>query len=370
MIQNSNEIKTCFLISSLSGGGAEGVCTTIASGISDAGISTDLVILNAKKSVFQDRLSDRVNLVNLDVQNARYAFYPLIKYLYRSKPNVIITFNYELALVMVLLRPFLFFKCRIIARNINTLSKSFANSRKSFKNSFIRFLTLNLYSKVDHIVNQCEAMKVDLFNVFPDSKFASSVIYNPVNKYIESSVDSDLMLSRRPEQYILCVGRLSAQKSFELAIKAFSVFVLTNPAFRLKIVGVGELEHQLKETASVLGVSEKIDFEGFKTDIYSYYRNASFTLLTSLYEGFPNVLVESIAVGTPIVAVDCPSGPSEIIIEGINGFLVKSRDVNDVSAAMVKAITINWNYLDIRGSARIFSVSGVVQRWKNLIVSN
>jgi len=65
-----------------------------------------------------------------------------------------------------------------------------------------------------------------------------------------------------------------------------------------------------------------VGFEGFKKDMIPYYLSAKATVLTPLYEGFPNVLVESITLGTPAIAFNCPSRPSEIIVDGINGFLV------------------------------------------------
>ena len=88
------------------------------------------------------------------------------------------------------------------------------------------------------------------------------------------------------------------------------------------------MENDLKQEASKLNILNKIDFEGFqKKNIAPYYLYANATLLTSSYEGYPNVLIGSIAMNTPVISFDCPGGPNEIINNGVNGFLVKYPDV-------------------------------------------
>lgn len=366
-VVNQKVAKTCFLISSLSGGGAEGVCVTVASSLADAGVNTELVVLNLERAAYRNRLSQNVTLVALNVSQARFAFLPLIKHLNQSKPAVVVAFNYELALIMVLIRPLLRFKFRLIARNINTLSQSLNKNAVSFKRKFMRALMLKLYSRVDHIVNQCEAMRDDLLAELDMPAAKTSVIYNPVNSYIESRANSQKYSSTFHQPYILCAGRLTEQKAFDLAINAFALFLPSFPDYRLKIVGQGSLEESLKETAILAGVINSIDFEGFQADIFSYYTEAKFTLLTSRYEGFPNVLVESITVGTPLVAVNCPSGPAEIVVDGENGFLVNSRNPQSIAEAMFKAANINWSYDRVALTGQQFSSQHINQKWLTLL---
>lgn len=359
--------KSCFLISSLSGGGAEGVCVTVASGIAEDGIDTELVVLNLERATYQERLSPQVRLVSLDVSQARYAFLPLIKHLNSSRPNVVLAFNYELALIMVLIRPFLRFKFRLIARNINTLSQSLGEGSLSLKTKLMCTLMLRLYSRVDHIVNQCAAMRSDLLAVLPIPATKTSVIYNPVNSYIESCAKAVAKCSKNEAPYILCAGRLTQQKAFDLAINAFALFSCRYPDYRLKIVGQGALEDELKQIALSKGVIDKIDFEGFQSDIFPYYAAAKFTLLTSLYEGFPNVLVESITVGTPVVSVNCPSGPSEIVINDINGYLINSRKEQDIAAGMLKAAEQNWSQQSVAATSEQYASHNIITNWRRLL---
>ena len=99
--------KIVMLNGSLAGGGAEGVCVNIANNLVLRGWQVDLLILNLKNEVYRDRLSDDVNLINLNVSRARYSSLSLLKYIYKNKPKVFLVFNYELSIMLVILRIFL-----------------------------------------------------------------------------------------------------------------------------------------------------------------------------------------------------------------------------------------------------------------------
>ena len=318
-----------FLISSLAGGGAEGVCVNIANGLAEQGWDINLVVLHTKNSVYHDRVSKKVNFICLNVNHARHAFFPLRNYIKQHKPERILVFNYELTVLMVLLRMVFGYKYKLIARNINTISAKREQAKQAnfWHRNIVTPLIDRFYFKADHVVNQCKAMEADLLSVYPQLKGKTSVIYNPVAKHVEDYASSHDLTQIKKENYFLCVGRLEKQKAFHFAIQAFAEVVKTHPEMRLKIVGKGSLEQELKQLAKELNVQNHVDFEGFQKDMIPYYAKARATLLTSLFEGFPNVLVESITLGTPVVAFDCPSGPSEIIEEGVNGYLVEYLSV-------------------------------------------
>lgn len=331
-----------FLISTLGGGGAEGVCVNVANGLAENGWKINLVVLNLNDAVYLNRVSDKVNLVVLEVNNARYSFWKLRNYLLVNKPEKILVFNYELAVISVLVRSFTNIKFKLIARNINTISKTKLTSTGFWESQIVDRLVKHFYCKVDHVVNQCNSMEQDLLAFIPNLIGKTSVIYNPVNKAIEDIIENTGFSKANKDDYLLCVGRLEQQKGFHYAIEAFSIVSRDNDALRLKIIGKGSLERALIEQAKALGVYEKIDFEGFKENVIPYYQKAKATLLTSLYEGFPNVLVESITLGTPVVSFNCPSGPSEIVTPD-NGVLVKHEDLAELVTGVKQALLYNWN---------------------------
>ncbi|MDC3188094.1 glycosyltransferase, partial [Candidatus Pelagibacter sp.] len=341
IVSNLSNRKITILISSLSGGGAEGVSVNIANSFANDGWEVDLVVLHLKNATYLDRVSNKVNLVVLNVNNARYSAWPLLKYIRRKGPDIIFVFNYELAALLVIVRNLLRFKTKIIARNMNTFTKvsNIAKEKNLWIRVVVRFLIDKFYSKADHIVNQSHAMREDLISVHPQLKHNSSVIYNPVAKHIEDYANSNDLNNIKKKDYLLCVGRLEKQKAFHYAIKGFAGIANKFPNLRLKIVGKGSLEKELRQNAIDFGVEDRVDFEGFQKHMIPYYLYAKATLLTSLYEGYPNVLVESITLKTPVVAFDCPSGPSEIIKDKINGYLVKYQDVDELMKKLVLVLS-------------------------------
>lgn len=359
--------KITLLISSLGGGGAEGVCVSIANALVERGWSVDLVVLTLNNESYANRLDERVNLVALNVTHARYAPIHLLRYLKENDVEKILIFNYELTVITIILRILFRLRVKIIARNINTISKICDSSSGLWQSYFVKPLIKKFYSKVDHVVNQCHAMRNDLLSVFPQLDLRSSVIYNPVAKHVEL-YSKNLSLNYNKENYILCVGRLEKQKAFHHSIDVFSRVQLIYPDLRLKIVGIGSLENELKALADKLGVANKVDFEGFRENMIPYYLGAKLTLLTSLYEGFPNVLIESITLGTPVVAFDCQSGPNEII-NNCNGILVDNGNVEKLEYAINMVLKGAINSSSIIESAEKYKIDFIVNDWENLIVN-
>lgn len=359
--------KITFLISSLAGGGAEGVCVNVANGLAEQGWHVDLVVLHLNNAAYQDRVSDKVNLVVLGVNHARYAGLSLLKYMRNEKPQTVLVFNYELAVIMVVLRSLFRFKARIIARNINTLSHKRQQAQGFWQIYVVKPLINGFYCKVDHVINQCHAMREDLIAIYPKLADKLSVIYNPVAKHIEDYANSHDLSQVEKQDYFLCAGRLEKQKAFHYAIEGFAGVSSDFPNLRLKIIGQGSLEQALKQCAIDFGVADRVDFEGFQKDMIPYYMHAKATVLTSLYEGFPNILVESITLGTPVIAFDCPSGPSEIIQDGVNGYLVKHKDIEDFKSNLVKLINSSFHPLDVSASASKNCVFEVIKTYKTII---
>lgn len=356
--------KITFFISSLNGGGAEGVCINLANALSKRGWSITIVILNLTNAEYKNRIEDSVELISLNVSNSRYAFFKMRKLLLNNNIQKVVAFDYIMTILLVLIRVTLKSKFYIIMRNINTLSQK-KNMKKTFKQKIVYSLLNKIFYKVDHIVNQCNAMKDDLLSLHSLNPKNISVIYNPVNKRIEdTSINSSDI---KKEDFFLCVGRLEKQKSFEYAIKAFANISKLHPNFRLKIVGKGSLETYLRKITIECGIENKIDFEGFQQDIIPYYQKATATVLTSMYEGFPNVLIESITLGTPVISFNCPSGPKEIIEDGVNGYLVEYQDIDDLSLKMLKVIENKLDSKIIVSTSKKYSVENTITKWENLL---
>lgn len=359
--------KIALIISSLGSGGAEKVCVTIANGLVERGYAIDLIVLTLNGATRDKELSSKVNLINLRVNHARFSASALWRYLVSNNPRTVLSFNRQISVVLGLVRKLTGIKFRLVSRNITFLSAAESNRKDLWHGIISKFLTKKFYILSDVIIAQSEKMKYDLISYLNFPKNRIEVIYNPICQLISNFVNENNINDIANKEYLLCVGRLESVKAFHYAITAFAAIVSDYPALRLKIVGEGSLKEVLKEQSKRLGVSDRVDFEGYQNDIIPYYLHAKATLLTSLYEGFPNVLVESVALGTPVVSFDCKSGPSEIVLEGINGYLVRFQDEDHLAQCICKVLSTNLSGEEILKTAKRFNTSHILNSYERCL---
>ena len=172
-------------------------------------------------------------------------------------------------------------------------------------------------------------------------------------------------VSPLPNRYLLGAGRLSRQKRFERLLKAFSD--LDREDLHLAIIGEGEKRQLLTDLARKLNIGERVHFPGFVADVDTWYRHAECFVLSSDNEGWPNVLMEAMANGCPVVSFDCKYGPSEIIEDGKSGLLIKEGDGAGLTRAIARVLdseTLRRN-LAIEGMKRVkmFNFEEIATRW-------
>lgn len=171
---------------------------------------------------------------------------------------------------------------------------------------------------------------------------------------------------------ILCVGRLTHQKGFDLLITAWTKVAQQVPDWKIVIVGSGEDEQMLKQMAKSLGVDDSIIFAGQQKNMSTFYRQASFFCMSSRFEGLPMVLLEAQSYGLPIVAFDCDTGPAEIVQHNINGLLVESGNINGLTNSLLELINLsNIQYEKmssnaVENSVR-YSVNPILKQWLSII---
>lgn len=164
-------------------------------------------------------------------------------------------------------------------------------------------------------------------------------IYNPFN------IDEIRSLSSQPiqfmpnktninEPYLIHVGRIARAKRLELLFEAFSLM-----APHYKLVLLCDKPKKAIKKASKFGVENRLIFPGFQQNPYNWIKNADLLLLSSDYEGFGNVLAESIIIGTPVVSTDCPHGPNEILTGELEEYLTPLRDAKALANAATKALS-------------------------------
>jgi len=196
-----------------------------------------------------------------------------------------------------------------------------------------------------------------------------AVIYNPIDiPYIQERLNNDYT-SMPAFEYIVAAGRLSEDnvKQFDKLIEAYGVSVLPENDVKLMILGEGVQKERLEQLVFEKNLQDKIIIAGFKENPYIYMRHALFYVLSSKFEGMPMVVMESMACGTPAVAFDCFTGPSEIIEDGINGLLIIDQDFEELTVGINRMYLDNDLYSLCKANATAgiekFSVENVGQAW-------
>lgn len=176
---------------------------------------------------------------------------------------------------------------------------------------------------------------------------------------------------RKDERCILAMGRLDAQKGFDLLLRAYAASHARELGFRLRIVGVGHELYNLTALGRQLGIDGHIDFQGVSLTPEAEMLRATIFVLPSRYEGFPNVLVEAMALGCAVIAADCPSGPAEIVTDGRDGLLVPAENVEALTLAIDRLLRdAELRALLGRGATNIrnrLSIDTVLKQWDGVV---
>jgi glycosyltransferase involved in cell wall biosynthesis len=173
----------------------------------------------------------------------------------------------------------------------------------------------------------------------------------------------DKQLERPSNQVpiLFCPARLHRQKDHDTLLRAFAKLQEKTPSL-LKLAGDGPQLGHLKKLAAALGVSDRTEFLGYVQDVGAYYGSVDLTVLSSRHEGFPNVLVEALAHGCPVVATDCPTGPSEIISDAGIGHLARVGDPASLCAALEEALSTDFDRAALQARAHEFSLARLKER--------
>lgn len=353
MLKKNSEVKkVAFVINKVSlSGGAERVICTLASEFSRRGIDTTIITqqstdcgypLDEGVKIWAAKASGKFSVLRNFTRNLN-----MRKYIKEQRFDVVISFITRMNLQAILFTRGLKSKIVISERIFPAIIKQ-----------PVRFLSKLIYPMADGFVFQTEQAR-DCFS--GKVKRKGCIIYNPLTDALPEALE-------KKEKYIVTIGRMTEQKNHELLIRAFSDFSANHSDYVLKIYGNGPLMRPLVELAKELNISDKVIFMGLVENAPNHIRDASFFVLSSNYEGMPNVLAEAMAMGLPCVSTDCLGGGAAALIEsGINGLLVPCRDKDALFAAMTKLADDDQLANKLAGNAKglreSLSVENIAEQW-------
>lgn len=312
-----NRKKILFLITSMERGGAERVVSLLINYLSknyshkiflilmEPGISYDLptdievLILSKRKKSYIWKLME-----------LPFVALKLLYYAKKEKIDTIFSFIYRANYVNCLMKLFnTSYRSIISIRSTTSLYKD-----KGILGKINLFLISKLYGKADLIVSNSEGVKNDLERLFHFHN-KHIVINNPIDlDYIMHETEDDIDYLLNPERkYIISVGRLEKAKKHKDLILAFNEIKKKIPEYDVLILGEGKLNPKLNELIKNLDLQKRIFLVGEVSNPFGYMVQSKLFVLTSEYEGFPNVLLEALACKLPVISTDCNSGPREIL---------------------------------------------------------
>jgi glycosyltransferase involved in cell wall biosynthesis len=361
--------RVLFVLPSLEGGGAQRAVVILLRHLEHTRFEPHLALL-ASTGPYLKELPQDLPVHRLHVQRVRYAIPALVRLAWKLRPQVVVSSLIELNLAMVTARPFMPRGLRLLLREDTAVGAQLDqdHGRPQLK----RWLYRRLYPRADRIICVADYVLNDLAVNFGIPREKMMRIYNPVEiGRVRELADASGNPYGDSSPRFITAGRLAKVKGIDLLLDAMALVGKKLPSAELMILGEGPLESALKRQTRQLGLDHAVHFPGFQPNPYGYMRHADVFVLASRYEGLPLVLLEALALGTPVVATDCPGGVREILSDCPMGRLIPALDAQALAEAMIAVYNAGWKRrLQGKSAGKTlsrFSVEQVVGEYERLI---
>jgi glycosyltransferase involved in cell wall biosynthesis len=371
MTERSKEsMRIALLVPTLRMGGVERVFVHLAKGFLESGLEVDLVVGRTDGGELASELPKEIQIFDLCSRRMLTSIPALVRYLRNRRPEALIAGMTHSGAVAVWARALARVDCKIVATEHNSMSHVVTHGI-GIKYLALPYAARFSYSAADYIVAVSDGVAKTLSRLTSIPRERISVIHNPVVS------DEMYAAGREPVSHpwfapgqcpvIISVARLDPQKDLPTLFRAFSILRKKRPV-RLLILGEGAERARLETVIRDLGIQDDVSMPGSVANPYPYMKAADVFVLPSLYEGFGVVIVEALAMGTPVVSTRCESGPAEILCDGKYGTLVSVGD--DVGMAdAIERILDSKHRVDYRAWVDRFSIRYVCSQYLDLIQS-
>lgn len=319
--------KILFVIPTLNGGGSERVFVNIIRQMDFDKFNVYLLLTN-KTGIFVKDIPNKVTIHSLKKTRTRYIFFTLLKNINRIKPDILFSTTNRMNLMLCFVSYFLTFKSLLIIREPNMPSAQFNNKQLP---GYYRWLGMILYRKASTIISQTDDMKQEIADYYKLNLDNIIVILNPIDKkYIDKKVKEAVNPFENKYINIVASGRLRQEKGYEFLLKVFNNVLLNEYNYFLHILGDTDTNKEYYQSivnlSKKLNINNRVSFYGFVENPFPYYKYADLIVLSSKWEGLPNVVLESLYLKTPVVVTNCISHFKELIRVGIDGYIVEYGD--------------------------------------------
>lgn len=352
-------------------GGAERVCVNLANEFADRGNEVHIIVLNLENDVNTHLLREKVSVHSLHVTRLRYSAMAMLRYIKTYQPKFLFVFGNEMAVILNKMKKFRLITTPLIVRVLNNveISLSKEDNVSPIVEKYLKRAQKQLQD-MEHVIAQCDGMRDMLLKNQLVREKQVTTVYNPVSSELIAKTEAIRIpfSKREPERTkeIVFIGRIDPQKNLEHLIRAFSMAKKQYPKLLLRMVGNGNVLEQIKQLTRELNLTDSVIFDGIRKDMEQVYAGADVVALSSEYEGMPNCLIEAIGCGIPVVSYDCPLGPKEIVVDGVNGYLVEYNNIEQLRDRLLDAVNREWNEAEIQKTADKFRVEQIAVKYHEI----
>lgn len=355
-----NQPHIVIFIPSFGDGGVERMLVNLASGLAGSGAKVSFVT-KRPDGAYLDRSEPSVERVVFKGTDEQTLVLELVEFLRERRPAVVMSAKERDDRIALAAKRQLVDTAPRFFLRVGTSIRSREQARKSlwFRGWQQRRTLKDMYAQCEGLLANSEGVARELVEYAGLNPERIHIVPNPtvtpdLEHLAREPVDHPWFAAGEPP-VILGIGRLCRAKGFSTLIQAFAELRKGRDC-RLVILGEGGQRPRLESLANRLGIADDIDLPGFVTNPFSFLARAALFALSSQREGCPNVLVEALAVGTPVVSTDCPSGPREILDGGRYGPLVPMNDAQGLAAAMATVLDHPLPSAELRAAVKQFTL--------------
>ena len=363
--------KIAMFVSFSGMGGVERMILNLCEGLLQLGCQVDLLPVKSQSVHLSDHFSASLSVRNLTANHTLTSLPALVHYLKTERPDALLAAKDRANQIAIIARKFAGVPTRVVVRMGTTVSAALVGKNPLRKMAWYLPMRL-LYRKADAIIAVSQGVAQDMARITGLGQASIKVVQNPVisDHIFERAREpvSHAWLTEQKVPVIMGIGRLTRQKDFPTLIRAFAR-VRASLACRLVILGEGNDRKNLEDLARQLSVEAYVDMPGFVKNPYAYLARAGLFVLSSAWEGSPNVLTEALALGVPSVATDCPSGPREILRNGAIGKLVPVGDPRNLADAMRETLTSPPDNARLKNAVRDYTVESSSRRYLEILLN-